>query len=66
MGSSGSSQKKQHISNEQEELVFYTNVDDPNLGEVRIYTSRKIPLCYILKYERKFEDTKIYNQFKKI
>ena len=32
MGSASSVRKKPNVSNDQEELVFYTNVDDPNLG----------------------------------
>lgn len=39
-------------SEEDEELNFYIDVEDPNLGPCKIYTSSKMPLCYILKEER--------------
>ena len=50
----------------EEELTFYIDVDDQNLGVVPIYTSKKMPLCYILKMQCTIVDSKIYNIFQRI
>lgn len=66
MGLSNGKEKKKFEINQDDDLEFYTDVLDPNLGPVKIYTSRKFHLCYILKYEKNQDDTKIYNIFKKV
>ena len=51
---------------DESELNFYIEVEDPNLGAAKIYNCRKMPLCYILKEDRIVHDSKIYNMLKKI
>ena len=49
-----------------QELNFYIDVVDPNLGPAKIYTCTKMPLCYILKQDQVLEDSKIFNIFKMV
>ena len=52
MGNIEESKNKTIMLSEMEdesELNFYIEVDDPNLGSVKIYNCKKMPLCYILK-----------------
>lgn len=65
MGNSG--HNNHQISKQyEEELSFYIEVEDRNLGPSRIYTSKKMPLCYILKYDSIVSDSKIFNLFSQV
>jgi hypothetical protein len=66
MGSDSSVGKKKFEIVNDDDLQFYMEVDDPLLGCVKIYTSQRFHLCFILKYECTHSDTKIYNIFKKV
>ena len=54
------------LSAREDDLVFYIDLDDPYMGTASIYTSKKMPLCYILKMTREIKDSKIYNFFQRI
>lgn len=47
-------------------MNFYIDVQDPNLGNVKIYSCKKMPLCYILKEDKLLTDSKVYNIFKTV
>jgi hypothetical protein len=66
MGSRNGSPRRPIETLTEADLEFYTELADPQLGSVKIYTSRKYHLCFILKYERPHTDSKIYNIFKKV
>ena len=53
MGTVPQKERRKLLISPEEDLYYYTDVIDPHLGIVSIYTSHKFNLCYILKYSHK-------------